>query len=218
MVLDIISQRASIRDFSDKQIPEEDIKEILEAARLAPSWMNVQPWHFISVTNKESKELIASLANGQKQINEASHIILVLADTSAWNKDKFSKILKMRNGMTEDRLEYIFDTPGLYPKLRGEEMLLLRTIEQTTYATGYMTLQAKALGIDSCIIGAFGNELTTFNPEISIKAKEKLNIPENNYIVAILALGYKKENAKVPNKIRKDFNEIVSKETYNEKY
>lgn len=218
MVLDIISQRSSVRDFSDKKIPEKDIKEILEAARLAPSWMNVQPWHFISVTNKENKALIASLANGQKQINEASHLILVLADTSAWDKDRFSKILKMREGMTDDRLEYIFDTPGLYPKLRGEEMLLLRTIEQTTYATSYMTLQAKALGIDSCIIGAFGNELTTFNPELSKEVKEKLNIPQNNYVVGILALGYKKATAKTPNKIRKDFNEIVSKETYGNKY
>lgn len=218
MVLDIISERSSVRNFSDKKILEEDIKEILEAARLAPSWMNVQPWHFISVSDSKNKELISSLANGQKQITEASHVILVLADVGAWDKDRFSKILKMREGMTEDRLEYIFDTPGLYPKLHGEEMLLLRTIEQTTYATAYMTLQAKALNIESCIIGAFGNELTSFNPEISKEVKEKLNIPQNNYIVGILALGYKKENTKIPNKIRKDFGEIVSKETYHNKY
>lgn len=218
MVLDIISQRASVRDFSDKKIIEEDIKEILEAGRLAPSWMNVQPWHFISISEKENKNLISSLANNQKQVKESSHLILLLADTGAWDKNEFSKILKMREGMTEERLESIFSNPGLYPKLRGEEMILLRTIEQCTYAMAYMTLQAKALGIDSCIIGAFGNELTNFNPEISKEVKEKLNIPQNNYIVGILALGYKKETANIPNKIRKDFNEVVSKENYNEKY
>lgn len=218
MVLDVISQRASIREFSEKKIPESDIIEILEAGRLAPSWMNVQPWHFISVSEKENKDLIATLANNQKQINEASHIILVIADMEAWNKDRFSKILKMREGMTDDRIEFIFNTPGLYPKLGGKEMLLLRTMEQCTYAMAYMTLQAKALNIDSSIIGAFGNELTEFNPELSEEVKTKLEIPQGNYIVGILALGYKKETTKVPNKLRKDFNEVVSKERYNNKY
>lgn len=218
MVLDIISQRASIRDFSDKKIPEEHIKEILEAARLAPSWMNVQPWHFISVSNNDTKKLLSTLANGQKQIIEASHAILVVADMTDWNQNRFSKILKMREEMTDEKLDYIFNTPGLYPKLRGEEMLLVRTVEQCAYATGYITLQAKALGIDSCIIGAFGNELTNFNPEISKEVKEKLNLSENKFITTIIALGYKKETAKSPNKIRKEFNEIVSKETYGNKY
>ncbi len=218
MVLDIIKERTSIRDFSDKKIPETDIQEVLEAARLAPSWMNVQPWHFICIENKESKELLSSLANGQKQVAQASHLILILADKNAWEKERFQKILKKRPGMTDERLESIFNNPGLYPKLKGEEMVLVRTIEQCTYAASHITLQAKALGIDSCIIGAFGNELTLFNPELYKEIKEKLNIPENNYIATIIALGYAKDNSTAPVKIRKNFDEVISKEVYGNKY
>lgn len=218
MVLDIINQRASIRDFSDKKIPEDEIKQILEAARLSPSWMNVQPWHFICVENEESKKALSTLANGQKQVEKASHLILILADQDAWEKERFQKVLKKRPEMTDERLELIFKTPGLYPKLRGEEMVLTRTIEQCTYAAAYITLQAKSQGIDSCIIGAFGNELTLFNPELYKEIKEKLNIPKNSFIATIIALGYSKEGSKTPQKIRKDFDEVISKEIYGTKF
>ena len=180
--------------------------------------MNVQPWHFISIEKEESKELLSQLANGQKQILQASHLILILGDNNAWEKERFQKVLKKRPDMTDEKLEYIFKTPGLYPKLRGEEMVLVRTIEQCTYAAAYMTLQAKSAGIDSCIIGAFGNELTLFNPELYKEIKQKLQIPENNFIATIIALGYSKDNAKTLTKIRKDFDEVVSKEVYGNKY
>ncbi len=218
MLLDIIKQRSSVRNFSEKTISGDEIKEILEAARLAPSWMNVQPWHFIAVTDPQTKSDLSNLANGQKQVAQASHVILIIADLNAWNKDRFSKILKMREGMTEERLEYIFNNSGLYPKLRGEDMVVTRTIEQCTYAIDHIILQSKHLGIDSCIIGAFGNELTLFNPELYKEIKEKLELPENNFIAAMVALGYKKQDTTVPSKIRKDFDEVISKEVYGNKF
>ena len=54
MVLREISERYSVRNFSDRNIPDEIIRDILEAARLAPSWVNTQPWHFIVVKDKRN--------------------------------------------------------------------------------------------------------------------------------------------------------------------
>lgn len=214
MVLDLINQRASIRNFSDRVISEEDMTTILESARLAPSWMNAQPWHFISIKDNLTKELVSKLANGQKQIKDASHIVFVLGDLSAWDESRFKKILEKKDGITEDVIQKIFSNPGLYPKLQGEEKLILRTIEQTTYAMAYMILQAQALGIDSCIIGAFGNELTGFNQDLYNQLREKLHIPDRHLMLGLLALGYRQDGIKTPKKIRKDFDEVVSKEIY----
>jgi len=41
-----IERRRSIRKFKDKSVPDEHIMELIEAARLAPSGCNAQPWRF----------------------------------------------------------------------------------------------------------------------------------------------------------------------------
>ena len=44
MLMDIIRKRRSVRSYAEKPIPEEVIKELIEAARLAPSAKNLQEW------------------------------------------------------------------------------------------------------------------------------------------------------------------------------
>ena len=52
---EVIRRRRSIRRFSDRPVAEQDLKAILEAARLAPSATNEQPWSFIVVRDRELK-------------------------------------------------------------------------------------------------------------------------------------------------------------------
>jgi nitroreductase len=54
-LLDVIFRRRSIRRYESKQVSNEVLKNILEAGRLAPSADNVQPWHFIVITDPEIK-------------------------------------------------------------------------------------------------------------------------------------------------------------------
>jgi len=58
MLFDLIKERKSVREYLDKDIPMEDLKKIMTAGYLAPSWMNSQPWKFILVKNQETKNLI----------------------------------------------------------------------------------------------------------------------------------------------------------------
>jgi nitroreductase len=51
-VLDIIKIRRSVRSFDDRPIEKEKMELILEAARLAPSSSNSQPWRFVVVEDK----------------------------------------------------------------------------------------------------------------------------------------------------------------------
>jgi nitroreductase len=58
-VLDIIKERFSVRKYTDKAIEDEKLNLILEAARLAPSASNSQPWHFYVVKDKEKIEILS---------------------------------------------------------------------------------------------------------------------------------------------------------------
>lgn len=52
----VVRDRRSIRDYKADGVPEDFLKEILEAGRLAPSGANRQPWHFIVVRDAAKKE------------------------------------------------------------------------------------------------------------------------------------------------------------------
>lgn len=213
MILKEIENRQSVRQFSDKKISEENIREIVEAGRIAPSWMNVQPWHFIVVENDETKALLSLSAKHQKQIKDASHVIVLLGDFSAWNNKNFGKILTEK-GMPEDSVQYILSDKGYNPAQNTSAILMARTMEQCSYAMAFMNLQAQSLGIDSCIIGAFANELTGFTPDVYEQVKEALNIPESSMIAGMLALGYRQEGVQNLPKKRKSFETVVSYEKY----
>jgi nitroreductase len=57
-MMGIIRERRSIRRFQEKDIPEEVLTNVLEAARWAPSWANTQPWEIVVVKDQSIKEHI----------------------------------------------------------------------------------------------------------------------------------------------------------------
>jgi nitroreductase len=58
-VFEAIEKRRSIRDYEPTSVPKEKLERILEAARLAPSTGNRQPWHFIVVTDAEKRKALS---------------------------------------------------------------------------------------------------------------------------------------------------------------
>ncbi len=75
-VLDVIQKRRSVRKYKEDPIPEKDLMRVLEAARLAPSGKNFQPWKFIIVKDKALKEKLARASAGQFFMAEAPIIIV----------------------------------------------------------------------------------------------------------------------------------------------
>ena len=200
-ILDLIKSRKSVRKYSEKHIPDEDLRKILEAGRLAPSWMNVQSWDFILIKSQENKDLLSRLSIGQSHVKNADALIVCIANMNAWEE---AKITHIKN-------------PALNPALQGENGLLIRTLEQVIYPVSYMMLEAESLGIKSCIIGALGNEITGVEPEIYKEVKAKLGLDENRIISTIITLGYETEQSET-NKIRKDFDTVVSLEKLGDKF
>lgn len=59
-LVDVIFRRRSIRHYKNEPIPDDVLRNILKAGRLAPSANNAQPWHFIVVTDPKIKKELAS--------------------------------------------------------------------------------------------------------------------------------------------------------------
>ncbi len=212
--LKAIMNRYSVRNFSDRMPEDEKIFNILEAARLAPSWINVQPWHFIVVKDLQLRLMMAKLSHNQQHVEEAPVIIVCCGDPRAWEYENFKKMLENRPGITEDKMNYILNSPLLNPKLIDKETVMTRTIEEVSYATAYMTLEAYNQGLGACVIGAIGNEITKSIPEVYAVAKEELALPEEMFIVNLLAIGYPKSTSINTGKIRRPSQDIVSYNYY----
>ncbi|MEJ5229909.1 MAG: nitroreductase family protein [Pseudothermotoga sp.] len=78
--MSIIYQRRSIRKYQDRDVEEEHIMEIIRAAMHAPSAGNEQPWHFIVVKSKETKEKIVHSHPYAKMVLNAPAAIVICAD------------------------------------------------------------------------------------------------------------------------------------------
>jgi nitroreductase len=81
MVIKVIKDRKSIRNYvPNVNVSEAQIKELLEAAMLAPSACNSRPWEFIVVQNREKLEAITKIHPYTQMLTTASYAIIVCAD------------------------------------------------------------------------------------------------------------------------------------------
>jgi len=75
-LMDAIKTRRSIRKYKPAPVPESVVKEVLNAARLAPSADNAQPWKMIAVRDEQTKVKLAAASNGQKFIAQAPLVLV----------------------------------------------------------------------------------------------------------------------------------------------
>lgn len=80
--MEAILSRHSVRRYSDKEIPESQLMEILHAGMSAPSAMGSRPWHFILVTDRERLDGVAGIHPYAQMSRQASAGILVCGEPS----------------------------------------------------------------------------------------------------------------------------------------
>jgi nitroreductase len=175
--LNTIKNRRSIRKYIDKKISEKTIKELVEAAKLAPSSHNAQPWNFTIINNKK----------GVKELSD---------NIKAWfsNKIKLGKLIAwavppvkkqidaVSNRILTDK-DLIFYEAPLVVLIHATKGKL--TLRDCSCAAQNMMLAARSLEIGSCWIGYSDMALNSSN-----KIKESLNIPKENVVMASLVFGY----------------------------
>jgi len=79
-VFKAIRTRIEVRQYSERAVPSEVKRQILEAARLSPSGMNTQHWRFILIDSKDDIKKLADLSTTGKWVSGADFGIIVLTD------------------------------------------------------------------------------------------------------------------------------------------
>ena len=62
-----LRRRRTVREFSDRPVPRDIIETALKIANTAPSGANLQPWHFVVVSGKETKKKIRAAAEAEER-------------------------------------------------------------------------------------------------------------------------------------------------------
>jgi nitroreductase len=73
----------AVRSYQDKPVPEEVVRRIVEAARLTASSINLQPWHFIVVEEKDTLRQLGRLAKTGPYIAEAALAVVVAIEKNS---------------------------------------------------------------------------------------------------------------------------------------
>lgn len=76
---EIVTKRRSVRAYEDRPVSEGSLRNILEAARLAPSAHNNQSWKFVVVREGKRRQELARAANNQGFVAEAPVVIAAVA-------------------------------------------------------------------------------------------------------------------------------------------
>jgi len=83
-IFQVIRDRRSIRKYKETPVEREKVEQVLDAARLAPSWKNMQCWRFLVLTDSEKKEaMLSAFADdnpGKKAFLQAPVAIVVCAN------------------------------------------------------------------------------------------------------------------------------------------
>ena len=88
-VLDTIYNRRSIRAFSQEEVSDNTVREVIRAGSYAPSGLNNQPWRFIIIRDSDTKNDISTLTHYSKIVISANVLIAVLLDKDVmYNRDK----------------------------------------------------------------------------------------------------------------------------------
>jgi nitroreductase len=186
-VSEAIRQRRSIRSFRSDPVPDDMVHEILEAARLAPSGSNRQPWRFIVVTDPKERARLRQICWDQAFIEEAPVVFVCCADLTAYSQSSRMKRSQefIDYGVTET-LSGRFADPEFRAAISNMPdpdlaNLLPVAVANTYIAIEHMVLTATALGLGSCWVGATGGEG-------AINAM--FGLPKTTVVVAVLPVGY----------------------------
>lgn len=156
--------------FIDREVSNNDIEKILRAGSLAPSVGFSQPWEFVVIRNKSTKQAIAD--NFEQESNKARQLF------DDQQRDRYAK-LKLE-GILETPVNIaVFYRPSLEPVL-GQTSMLAMGEYSVVCAVQNMWLMARAMNI-----GIGWVSILEANA-----VKEILNAPQQNKLVAYLCVGH----------------------------
>ena len=181
-----IEQRRSIRKFKPDPIPDEHINALLEAARLAPSGSNGQPWRFkISVKDMGTKLELAKAAHNQKFIAEAPVVWVCVVDIKGYlDRWDFTVQDLGRIGAVEDRVVKLIVNHHGSMKTMSVDQLGAYIAFNIAIAGEHVVLRALDFGLGTCWVRFMDVD----------RIKDMFGWDDNIFVAALLPMGYPNES------------------------
>jgi nitroreductase len=88
--------RYATKKMNGVKVPQEKLDYIIEAARLAPTSSGLQPFEILVITNRELLEKIKTIAHGQTQVTDCSHLV-VFAAWDNYTAERINKVFSRNN-------------------------------------------------------------------------------------------------------------------------
>jgi nitroreductase len=169
---EIAQNRYSCRSYdAERQVEDEKIRAIFESTVLSPSACNSQPYHFTVCKGEKAKDVAkATQSMGMNKFTNDAPVMIVISEGN-YNQ-----------------------TAAIGAKVKGNDY---RSID-IGIATAYLTAEAAAQGLGTCILGWFDDK--------KIRKICGIETP----VRLVVSLGYAKEGSEAPTKKRKDYDVMVS--------
>lgn len=179
-----IAKRRSIRDFSEKEIENKELISLIEAATLAPSALNSQPWKFLIIKSQKRKQKIRETYD------------------NATRKLKLLKKLHLTKASIYDQDTSFLEKSTLIIPCYDRKIKFAR--DSVCFATENLMLQATQLGLASCCTAR-----TLSLPLEKRKIRKILDMPTGYEPAFIVAVGYPKNQKEYKPPKRKPLEEII---------
>jgi nitroreductase len=172
-----------VRQYKDIPISEEDIREILEAAVMAPSASNMQPWYFVAISNKEKLAMVT------ETMTKAAEILVPYLEDRFGDHPQVVAETKQFIGLLGHAplcvLAFLYKDDETYKKKETE------LVESTAAAIQTMLLAAYDKGISSCWLTA------PLDSGMDAVLREQF-APDKGKMVAMLTFGYSDQKPRMP--------------------
>lgn len=199
-LLDAIKSRRSIRKFKTDEVPENYIRELIEAGRLAPSGTNLQPTRYVVIKSQEAREKLKE-CTPLPFVAAAPVVIACCVDNQsvASSGDRF-KELREAQAFVDTPLDGESSSANKRANTMDEAAIKAYLNLNAAIAIDHITLRAVDLGLGSCWVMMFDKD----------KVKNLLGLEERYDVVALLPIGYPDQSP--IQRPRLDINEVLIKE------
>jgi len=188
-----LKRRRTIREFSERPVPKEIIENCIMAAGTAPSGANMQPWHFVVVSDPETKSKIRKEAEiVEKDFYERRAPAYWLEALAPLGTDENKPYLE------EAPYIIVIFSKRYTPGPDGTKQHNYYLPESVGIATGFLVAAIHNAGL-ACL---------THTPSPMGFLRKILNRPAHETPFLVLVVGYPKEKAMVPDISKKKFEEI----------
>ncbi len=197
-----MSFRHACKQFNpNKKIPDNDFKQILEFGRLSPSSFGMEQWRFVVIETPELRKQLQVACWGQPQIVESSHVVVILAKTTAVESvTDYVEALFQRRNMPDEALQMYLEKYATHHETEINPVMSTYawSSKQCYIALANMMTGAASMEIDSCPIEGFSK----------VAVEQVLDIDTSQYEVAVLVTFGYRAGEQTPC-FRQDINDLV---------